>query len=103
MKIKERVPEIGAGGTGEMTTDHSANSYGMPVAVFGGVAYGAGEIGPLVALEDDAEMLEAARRAGYQIEAEPARRSDPSQLSLPNDFKPESDFDREIRDRGMGG
>jgi len=50
-----------------MTTDHAASSYGQPVAVFDGTAYGPAEVGPLVALEDDGDMIERARSAGYTI------------------------------------
>ena len=64
-----RIEEHGTSRKGEMTTEHAASSYGQPVAVFGDVAYGPAEVSALVALDDDAEMIEAARRAGYQIDA----------------------------------
>lgn len=46
IRVKERVREVG--GTGWLTTEHAASSYGQPVAVFEGVAYGPAEIGPLL-------------------------------------------------------
>ncbi len=51
-----------------LTTDHPASSYGLPVVVRGGVAYGPAEVGPLSVIgEADPVLLDAARAAGYEV------------------------------------
>jgi hypothetical protein len=61
-------------GRGEATTDHVASSYGLPVVVVDGVAYGPAEIGPVnmppYGTEDDlAAMHTGLQRAGYEVYA----------------------------------
>lgn len=64
-------------GPGVATINHSASSYGQPVVVVDGQAYGPAEIGPVdlppygdedIDL-DIAEMHAALSRAGYQVNA----------------------------------
>jgi hypothetical protein len=60
-------------GDGVATVNHASSSYGLPVVVVDGVAYGPAEIGP-VGLptngpedENVAEMHRALKQAGYEV------------------------------------
>ncbi len=57
----------------ELTTEHSASSYGIPVLVIDGEAYGPGDfVGKEVLIvEADQDELEALAHAGYSIPLEP--------------------------------
>jgi hypothetical protein len=60
-------------GSGVLTTDHAASSYGQPVLVIDGRAYGAAEAPPCSTQPmfehsaEEQEAVEAARRAGYTV------------------------------------
>ena len=48
------LTDLGEGALqGYVTTDHPASSYGLPVFVSAGVAYGSAEVGPLYMVNDD--------------------------------------------------
>lgn len=59
------------GRSGVLTTEHSASSYGIPVLVVDGVAYGSAEASGWrltpVSVPEDLGLLLAARGAGYRI------------------------------------
>lgn len=78
-----RLKAILGGGTDcELTDEHSACSYGLPVVLIGGVAHGPGDLpaGPCGVLdtaplggpgecgrEDAVRLVEAARAAGFEV------------------------------------
>lgn len=62
---------------GELTDEHSASSYGLPVLLLGSEPVGPGELPPehLIALvgvteEEETAILAAARQAGYRLLAD---------------------------------
>lgn len=67
-----------SGQCGTMTTEHAASSYGLPVLVIDGQAYGPGDVlchGRVAAdveiglIGASADELSACRRAGYWVDA----------------------------------
>ena len=58
---------------GVLTTDHAASSYGLPVLVIGGVAFGSAEAPNAIFVDCDcggagvAEVVAAGRAAGYAV------------------------------------
>lgn len=65
-------PVTGDGGDAMLTTDHTASSYGQPVLIVDGTAYGSGEAGPLTMDDAPEAIRDYARRAGYEIVSCPA-------------------------------
>jgi len=49
---------------GRLTTEHATSSYGLPVVVVRGVAYGSAEV---LWVDGSAEALVEAARAGYTV------------------------------------
>ncbi len=52
---------------GTLTTESSASSYGLPVVVIGGMAYGSGDISDIDPGDAPAGIRDAATRAGYMM------------------------------------
>jgi len=57
----------------EITTEHTASSYGIPVLVVYGQAVGSAETGDLVLIEATAEEVAALERGGYALADEMPR------------------------------
>jgi len=53
--------------SGTLTTESSASSYGLPVVVIGGMAYGSGDISDVDAGDVPGGIRDAATRAGYMM------------------------------------
>lgn len=51
----------------DLTTEHSASSYGLPVVVLNGEPYGPGDLPP-GELQVPTALIEAGRRAGYRCQ-----------------------------------
>ena len=68
LKIENDVVEA------EITTEHSASSYGMPVLVVDGKAVGFGEIGGWQLIEATNEEREMLKRGRYEFDGWPPER-----------------------------
>ncbi len=75
MRLTCEISDLGAEGI--LTTDHALSSYGQPVLVVDGSAYGSGDVVGLGRLGCDLEIgvrdgsdseLEACRAAGWRID-----------------------------------
>lgn len=54
--------------SGTLTTESPASSYGLPVVVIGGLAYGSGDISDVDAGDVPGGIRDAATRAGYMMQ-----------------------------------